>query len=384
MNVLDRIRKSHVSIMWHKKFCAFSGVLACGTVEVTEDIPTACTNGWDRKYNPKFVKEHAKLDSELRFLVLHEAMHVAYRHLHTWRELFDENPQLANIAADYFVNLALVVMDDGEGFITMPKVGVMPYKKYLNWSVRQVFDDLKKNPPPSGNGGGLDEHEWEEAAGSTPAEQAMQVEGIQRALRQGEMMQRKLAGKGSGNSAGLFGDLLAPKIDWRKVLRDFITETCAGCDESTWSRPNRRFLSEDTYMPSMLGTTMTELVILFDTSASCFGGAEMTRFVSELTAIVNDIKPSKCHVLYVDTAVAGHQTFEEGQFAVQNLKPYGGGGTELPVAFGYLADKRIQPQAMVVLTDGYTPFGTAPSYPVLWAMTSSQTAPYGTTINLGD
>ncbi len=395
MNASDRIKKSHVAIMRHKKFCAYSGLLACGKVAVTEDIPTACTNGWDVQYNPEFVDKQT--DSQLRFLVLHEATHKAYRHIHVWKVLWDENPQLANIAADHFVNLSLVVTDADEGFITMPDVGVKPDYKYLNWSVRMIFDDLKQqqqpqkpkggggdNPDNPDDGGGFDKHDWENAASGSPAEQAAQAEEIQRAMRQGEMVARKMQGKGSGNSDGVFGDLLTPKVDWRKVLRDFITETCAGRDESSWRRPNRRFLSDDIYMPSMLGTTMTELVVLFDTSGSCFGGSEMTRFVSELTAIVSDVRPTKTHVLYVDTEVAGHQTFDDAQFAVQSLKPRGGGGTNLPVAFDYLREKRINPQAMVVLTDGYTPFGTAPGYPVLWAMTGSMSAPYGTTINLGD
>jgi hypothetical protein len=30
MTPIDRIKKAHVSIMRHKRFCAFSGVLACG------------------------------------------------------------------------------------------------------------------------------------------------------------------------------------------------------------------------------------------------------------------------------------------------------------------------------------------------------------------
>jgi len=78
----------------------------------------------------------------------------------------------------------------------------------------------------------------------------------------------------------------------------------------------------------MQGITITELVIGFDTSGSVFGGDEMTRFVSELRTIIEQVKPGKVHVIYWDTEVAGHQTFEDGQFAVQDLKIKGGGGTD--------------------------------------------------------
>jgi len=386
MNASDRIKKSHVAIMRHKKFCTFSGLLACGKVEITKDIPTACTDGWNRKYNPDFVDSLD--DAQLNLLVLHECTHVAYAHLRMWKDLWKENAQLANHAADHFVNLALMDTDAGEGFVKMPTVGVQPDPQYRGKSVRQIFDMLKKDPPPEGEGGGgeggegLDEHDWDKASEQSAEEAAKQGDEVQRALRQGESVRRKLAGKGASGADGMFGDLLTPKIDWRKVLRDFVTETCAGRDESTWRRPNRRYLAEDIYMPSIVGTTMTELVIGFDTSGSVFGGVEMTRFVSEISSIVADLNPSKCHVIYWDTDIAGHQVFEAGQFAVQNLKPKGGGGTDGAVLFDYLRDKRINPQAIVQFTDGYVGDWGRSEWPTLWAITTDITAPFGTSIQI--
>jgi predicted metal-dependent peptidase len=166
------------------------------------------------------------------------------------------------------------------------------------------------------------------------------------------------------------------------VLREFITETCAGRDESSWRKPNRRYLGMDIYMPTMLGTTMTELVIGFDTSGSIFGGNEMTRFVSEIRTIIEDVKPSKVHVIYWDTAVAGHQTFEDGQFAVQDLRIKGGGGTDGSVLFDYLRDKHITPQAIVQFTDGYVGSWGRSDVPTLWAITSDLVAPFGTSIKV--
>jgi predicted metal-dependent peptidase len=395
MNVQDRIKRAHIAIMQHKKFCAYSGILACGKVTVTDELPTAATDGWNVAYNPKFVEEYAKTDAELRFLVLHEATHKAYRHMVTWRKLHEEDARLANVAADYFVNLTLQDTDDGEGFIKMLKIGIPPTEKYRGWSVLQIFNDLKQerekqqggdpgdNPDDPDEGGGFDQHDWNgNEANGDPAKEQQQADEIQRAIRQGEIMRKKLAGKGSGDADGVFGDLLAPKIDWRKVLREFVTETCAGRDESSWRKPNRRYIGMDIYMPSMVGTTMTELVIGFDTSGSIFGGEEMTRFVTEIKTIVEDVKPSKVHVIYWDTQVAGHQTFEDGQFAVQDLKIKGGGGTDGSVLFDYLRDKHINPQAIVQFTDGYVGSWGRTDVPTLWAVTSELQAPFGTTIKV--
>jgi predicted metal-dependent peptidase len=204
------------------------------------------------------------------------------------------------------------------------------------------------------------------------------------ALRQGEMIRKQRSKNGAGGSDGMFGDLLAPKVDWRKALRDFITETCSGRDESSWARPNRRFLADDVYMPSMIGNTLRELVVGFDTSGSIFGGDEMTRFVSEISAIIEQVKPSKVHVIYWDTEIAGHQTFEDGQFAVQNLKPKGGGGTDGAVLFDFLRKKNLKPDAIVQFTDGYVGDWGNTNIPTLWVITTDTKAPFGSTISLSD
>lgn len=384
MSVPDRIKRAHIAIMQHKVFAGYSGVLSCGKVKFDENIPSAMTNGWDVTYNPKFVEQFMPTDPELRFLVLHEATHKAFRHLHVWREIHEEDHHLANVAADLFVNLALQDADKGEGFVKMPKLGIQPDPQYRGMSVGQIYQKLKEDPPPSGGSNGMDDHDWQDAQdGATAEEVQKRADEIQRALRQGEMLRKKLAGKGAGAEDGIFGDVLAPKVDWKKALRDFVQETCAGRDESTWRKPNRRYLSQDVYMPSMQGVTLRELVIGFDTSGSVFGGDEMTRFVSELKVIIEQVKPAKCHVIYWDTRVAGHQVFEDGQFAVQDLKVKGGGGTDGSVLFDYLRENRMDPQAIVQFTDGYVGDWGHTNVPTLWAITTSgMAAPFGTSIDL--
>lgn len=392
MQVADRIKKAHISIMQHKKFCAYSGVLACGKVIVDDSVPTAATDGWNVRYNPAFIEANMPTDPELRFLVLHEATHKAYRHLTTWKALHKENAMLANVAADFFVNLHLQDTDDGEGFIKMPKLGVPPEPKYRGWSVGMIFNDLKQqmqnnksNGAGDGEGsGGMDDHDWDgNDANGDPAKEQEQANEIQRAIRQGEILRKKLAGKGAGGADGVFGDLMTPKVDWRKLLREFVTEHCAGRDESSWRKPNRRFLSQDIYMPTMVGTTITRLVVGIDTSGSVFNSPEMDQFASELCKIVEDVNPKLIDVVYWDTEVAGHQTFEDGQFALQSLQPKGGGGTDGSVLFKYLEEKRIRPDAIVQLTDGYVGDWGRTDIPTLWGITSRDIqAPFGTSVHI--
>lgn len=387
MTPLDRIKKAHVSIMRHKRFCAFSGVLACGETSIDDTIPTACTNGWDKRYNSTFVSTVLASDPCLRFVVLHEAMHASYKHLTVWRTLWKEHAQLANIAADHFVNLALQDMDKGEGFILMPEVGVQPEDKYRGWSVQMIFEDLKqeqeKNPQDGqGPGSGIDEHDWENAGQKDAKTQAAQAQEIDRALRQGEALARK-RGEGAGNSEGVLGDLLKPQVNWREKLREFVQQTCQGNDESTWRKPNRRYLTQDIYMPSMHSETMGELVIGFDTSGSCFSGTVLTRFSSELTAIIGAVRPEKTRVIYWDSNVQLEQVFDNGEFSMSSLTPRGGGGTDGSVLAEYLKEKHITPQAIVQFTDGYVGSWGDEVAPTLWAITESHIrAPFGQTLHI--
>ena len=98
----QRLSKAVVDIMGNPKYVALAGVLMIGEKSLKDDVPTACTNGRDEMYGRAFVDELN--DAELRFLVLHESYHKLYKHLTTWRHLYDENPQLANMACDYVIN----------------------------------------------------------------------------------------------------------------------------------------------------------------------------------------------------------------------------------------------------------------------------------------
>tara|TARA_R110000822_G_C15116184_1_gene473476 strand:- start:435 stop:734 length:300 start_codon:yes stop_codon:yes gene_type:complete len=74
-----KVQKAKITLMRDPRFALWSGILMVGRTSVVDNIPTACTNGRDEKYGRKFV---AMLkEPELNFVVLHENLHKAYRHL---------------------------------------------------------------------------------------------------------------------------------------------------------------------------------------------------------------------------------------------------------------------------------------------------------------
>jgi predicted metal-dependent peptidase len=362
----------------------FAGVLSVGKVMFTDDIPTACTNGRDVIYNPEFVK--SLTDKELNFVVLHEALHKVYQHMHLWKKLWKENPMLANMAADFVVNNAIHEADDTQEVAVKPQSALFD-PQYKNMTTKQIFDLLKKDNEQNEGGGGQeghDTHDWQGAEALSDEEVKETAKQLDQALRQGEIIR----GKMNGNKNRNVTELLEPKVDWREQLREFVNATCRNKDKSTWKRPHKRFLGQDIYMPSMIGEAIGKVVIGIDTSGS-IGDKELNEFLTEVVAICEDVSPSSIELLYWDTQVAGHETYNQGDYKalVQSTKPAGGGGTHVGCVNQYIKDKRLEPEAVIILTDGYVEDDWGGSWgctPTLWAVTSRRTSPHGKTIHIVD
>jgi predicted metal-dependent peptidase len=393
-----RVQKAKISLMRNPKFALWSGIMMVGKTRVSDDIPTACTNGRDETYGREFVKELK--DPELNFVVLHENLHKAFRHLTTWKKLSDENRSLCNEACDYVINLKLKDLDPTESVIAMPRYKDGPMKgkpmglvdeKYRGLNAKQVFDLLKEEQEKNGGGGGggFDDHDWD-GAQELSAEAKRELErDIDQAIRQGVMAQQKVAGTGAGGLDRDVLDLLEPKIDWREALREFVKATCRAKDTSSWRRVNRRFLSTGTYMPSMIGEKVGHLVIAIDTSGS-IGQAELSGFLGEVKGIAEEVNPSQVDLIYWDSHVAAHEEYTESMVGdiVSSTKPRGGGGTSPSCVSAYLKEKRIEPECVIMLTDGYVgnDWGSEWTAPVLWAIVggNDDIAPNGKTIHVKD
>ena len=397
-----KVQKAKITLMRDPRFALWSGILMVGRTSVVDNIPTACTNGRDEKYGRKFVA--GLKEPELNFVVLHENLHKAYRHLITWKKLHDENHRLANAACDYVINLKLKDLDPSERVIAMPRwadgelkgkpMGLID-EKYRGLNAKQVFDLLKEEQKGGGGGsgddegdgsgkgsggtgtsqgqgqGGFDDHDWDGAKEMTEGEKKVLEREIDQAIRQGVMAHQKIAGTNGGDLDRDLLELLEPKVDWREMLREFVKSTCSAKDTSSWRRVNRRFLSMGTYMPSLIGEKVGHMVIAVDTSGSV-GQEELSGFLTEVKGIAEEVKPSQVDLIYWDSRVAAHEEYSENDVSniINSTKPRGGGGTSPSCVSQYLKEKRIVPECVIMLTDGYvgSDWGHDWTAPVLWAI----------------
>lgn len=379
--IADRITKNHVWLMGDKRTMAYSGILMVGDVIIDDTIDTACTNGKDVRYSPDYIT--TLLDKEVRGLILHEAGHKAFQHLILWQALYEEDPERANKACDYVVNIGIHDLDPYENDIKLPE-GALYDVKYKGLDSGQIFDLLKEEGDDGDGSGGkpLDDHDWE-GAQEMPDEEAQALsKEIDSALRAGAF----IAGKQGGDVSRDFEAMLEPAVDWKEQLREFVSSVCVGKGESTWRKPNRRWLGQDIYMPSQVAESIGNIVVAVDTSGSISGEA-VTRALSELVGICDSTTPERVDLLYWDHKIASHEVYFEDGYdkMVASTKPKGGGGTSIESVYNYMDEFNLKPVLLIVITDLCFGFPSArPDCPILWVSVNNNytTPPYGTTIRI--
>jgi len=350
--------------------------------ELTEDIPTAATNGEKVMFNPNFCDELS--DEELKFLVAHECMHPMLEH--PFRRQ-DRDIRVWNQAGDYVINQLLVDENMGK----MPEGGLYDMDVWHKGggTTDGIYKILPKEGPSDDSNGGIGSVG---KGGGDPLDQCLDAEGGQAENEQKasewkvKVAQAAQAAKMMGKmSAGLerfVGKVLEAKVDWREVLQRFV-EKCKD-DTRSWSRPNRRFLAQGLYLPSSSGEAMGELVVAVDCSGS-IDEDTLNQFAAEVLTIKEDSNPSCIHVVYFDSEVCHYEKFTRDDEL--HIEPHGGGGTAFSPVFDYLNKHGIDPIACVFLTDLYCDdYGDEPSFPVLWVATDKDKtdAPFGEVVVMDD
>jgi len=359
-----------------------------GESSVDVGIPTACTDGLNKRYGKNFIEKLSL--AELGGLVLHENGHVMLKHIPRHKDLIKQNPRLANVAMDFVINAIIMEISQKAPDLVKLPTGALYDVKYHGWSVRQVWDDLvkrmeKEKQKPSGEQGQsggmgqntsgsdsvsdmepLDEHDTEstETMDGEAAEQLSK--DIDEAISQGSL----IAGRFGVKAPRAITEILAPKVDWREELREFVSAAMAGRDELTWAKLNRRRLADDLFLPHVESETICEGVIANDTSGS-IGDALLNMVGGEIASICETCRPERMRVLWWDTMVHGEQVFEGNYEGIATLlKPLGGGGTKVSCVSDYITKNNVEPQFLIVFTDGYVEHDITweLNCPVLWLL----------------
>ena len=359
--VLQQLTRARTALVLDQPFF---GVLALRLKLVEKpSIKTAAIDGKHIFYNPEFVA--ALSPAETLTLVAHEVMHCVYDHI---GRRGGRNPRKYNKAGDYVINQALLDAN------FLPIKGWLHNPAFAGMSSEEVYNLLPDDDDNDGQGPGDDGEALDEVMdGDSEATEADATEWKVATVQAAQAAQAM--GKLPASLKRFVDDMLAPKVDWRAVLQRFVAETSK--NDYSWTRPNRRFIQQGIFLPTLFSENMGAVAVGIDTSGS-IDQHTLNAFGSEVKAIVQSMRPEATTVIYCDAAVNHVDTF--GPNDEMHFEMHGGGGTDFCPPFKYVEDNGLTPVCFVYLTDGYGPFPKDPGYPVLWVMTSKVVAPFGETV----
>ncbi len=199
-----------------------------------------------------------------------------------------------------------------------------------------------------------------------------------------QLTQAIQSAKGHGNVPKgllrLYHKTINPKLDWQSLLQRFI-ETCNDGDY-TWTMPNRRYISQEIYLPSRKEPRIPIMALAIDASGS-IDKDTLAIFCTELESILESYDTT-LFIMYHDTVVQKHDLYTK-QDRPLRLFVQGGGGTSYKQIPFYLEKEGINPACLLWFTDfECTDFPEEPNYPVLWVTSKKIKAPppFGHYINL--
>ena len=374
------------------------------------NTPTACTNGKETKYGPDYV---AGLDVFGTVgLLAHEGWHDLFGHHAEIASILAAHPNadrqkiltLCNVAADLAANYPL-----RQCGIELPKDALQPgdgeYKDHPHGlHLRDYFARLyaDQQPDPSGSDSatgqgtpgdgtpqpgndpgspgngppqpGPESFGWIEpgpeleSAGARARSAADAKERLQSAYQSAQKH-----GTLPGQLDRLLAGLLKPKTDVADALADFLT--CRAKIDHSWQRPNRKYLAQGLYLPSLSGEILGHVVILNDTSGSITDDIQQS-FRSRIEGLLC-LSPVRVTIIHHDSEVSSVETWEPSDGPLP-WHATGGGGTDHRPAFAHCETLETPPDLIVALSDLCSVFpATAPDCPVLFATTEDRPHPFG-------
>jgi predicted metal-dependent peptidase len=357
----------------------FFGCLALhlDLVEINDpnDVNTMAVDGVNMYYHPPFVLSLS--EEELKAVVAHEVLHVAYKHM-TRRG--HREPEPWNYAGDYVINADLKKVHPP---FKLP-VPHLYDAKYDGMGTEEVYErlqqELSKRPKMiiqlcNGKGKGSKDGKGSDPTGCGSVREPKAKNGdkpvnAEELAREWEINVRMAVGVAKNHNAGsipgylerLVKQLNKPKVNWKDYLRQFIDGSMS--KEFSWARPNRRSVALGVLLPGMIADSLHHLVGLIDVSGSI--SHELARsLVSEMAGALDDGVCDKLTLAYFDTEVRHVDEFIRGDLV--EAKVVAGGGTDYKDPLKWLSEIP-DASAAVMLTD-MMPMSWAledPGVPYFW------------------
>lgn len=344
-------------------------------IEAGKLFPVTWTDGKVLGYNPDGLKKLTR--QEAIFLAAHETLHVCSGHCLPHNRQ-GKDLDLYNQAGDYWINAQLKKANIGvmpEGGLYDPK-----YDDHKTWDTERIYRDLKEKEQKSGKKTPkcvwckIEDTKNPDGSNLSKAEEeAEQVE-----IDQSNIEAEKLAiscGKGTGTEEVIVNKTKNPPVDCWERLRRFVSKSVTP-NGLTWSKPNKRYMMEDLYLPGQLKEGLGTVVLCIDTSGSITQD-QLDSDAAHTKHILSQYHPQEIIVIYCDDEIKKTEFY--GPYDDFVLKAHGRGGTDFNPPFDWLKENNIKPDCLIYFTDLEGPSPQEdPGYPTLWGWHKSSYGSYAT------
>jgi predicted metal-dependent peptidase len=362
-------------------------------------------------YNPQFLQRLD--DSELIGVMCHEVLHLALKHPERGqgRDIFVHGTSLFNVAIDILVNY--ICLKNG---FKLPTCGIIPsldnggsinYYGYFidnieKRCVEEIYDMLKtqmiqnkektqKESDGDGSGnesekdskeekerknrGGFDSHDFsnkpgegKEGSPDRPGKAGKKLREINwDSIIQVALNQAKQIGQSPAGFGREFDVYQKGFINWRHILSRIVAS--ASPKGYSWTRPDRRFIPFDIYIPHVTGET-TKVLFSIDTSGS-ISKEDLSKYITEIISLAKSFDGVELRILTHDTDV--HDDFYVGNGSIEKIKklvPHGGGGTTHVRLYEYIKEKKYDRgnNILISMTDGFSEYPERPSIDTIFVL----------------
>lgn len=312
------------------------------------------------------VKVNNLSESVLKYTYAHTLLHVLLKHAF---RMGGRDHKLWNRSSDVVINLLL---SDFERVGERPEHEVM-MEKFRDKSVEEVYNALYQENP---EGEGTPDEE-------NPQEQKLDLienEGdTQAALEEIDaiIVQAMGAAQKQGNTPASFleviHEVIRPNMDLETLLHTYMTESFFD-KVSDFSRPNRRFIHQDIYLPGYRQEqNRLVLYIALDRSMS-INQDTFSNFLGIIDAILRMSTDFEVTVIPFDDSIDATRIVT---YNAQDIQPKiafekGNGGTEFKPLLKYLQHAPELNATLMVLSDGFFKMEHAPPLNTLFLVSEKR------------
>jgi predicted metal-dependent peptidase len=381
----ERERLTHMRVQVHRMMPYLSALVYGMKPCARPGIGTMCVDTHGRcYYDPAFLNKLS--DTEGAYVLIHEVCHLVLRHCQRMVKMLphpsQDERETFNIAADLVVEQSMQALRR-----FAPKGGVV-YSEYASkipdlkpgLTVEEYYWLLQKakeppeggedgpgpvdmpnhddapgplNPKNEGSVSDGDEKDYEEA-GDT----GMDDIRVDAQIRETDQAMKDYEGQGRGTVPGALkkaiDERLRPQPDPWNLLRSATSRAVSstvGSPENTYRKRSRRQQKDG---PLLKGTIheQPKAVLVLDNSGSMCGLEDMCA-----TVILQGLKRLKqIQVVAGDT----QPNYDSLMTKLSQYEFTGGGGTDMGALIEHV-DKEHRPDAIILVTDGYTPWPDHPT-----------------------